>query len=66
VIPWLLLDELAKVGKCNELREGSKEVCSRTMGHRIDPHLDELLSEVSVPEVLYLIVCPSREMLGNS
>lgn len=65
-IPRLSLDNLAEVGKCNELREGLKEVCSWAVGHWINAHLDQFLPEVGVPEVLDLVICPSREMLCNS
>uniref|UniRef100_A0A0E0L9F8 Uncharacterized protein n=1 Tax=Oryza punctata TaxID=4537 RepID=A0A0E0L9F8_ORYPU len=44
-IPWSLLDDLAEVGKCNELREGLKEFCSWAVGHWINAHLDEFLPE---------------------
>lgn len=66
VVPWSLLHELAEVGQSNELRQSSKEVGSRPVRHRVEAHLDELLLQVGVPEILDLVVSPPREVLRNS
>ena len=66
VVPWPLLHELAEVGKSNELRQSSKEVGSRPVRHRVEAHLDQLLLQVGVPEILDLVVSAPREVLRNS
>uniref|UniRef100_A0A0E0HMT9 Uncharacterized protein n=1 Tax=Oryza nivara TaxID=4536 RepID=A0A0E0HMT9_ORYNI len=42
-IPRLSLDNLAEVGKCNELREGLKEVCSWAVAAEINTKLKKTL-----------------------
>lgn len=66
VVPWPLLHELAEVGQSNELRQSSKEVGSRPVSHRVEAHLDQLLLQVGVPEILDLVVSPPREVFRNS
>ena len=65
VVPWPLLHKLAEVGQRNELRQRSKEVCSWPVRHRVEAHLDQLLLQVSVPEILDLVVGPPREVLRD-
>jgi hypothetical protein len=63
VFPWALLHELAEVGKRDELWQRGEEVGSWSVCHRVEAHLDQLLLQVCVPEVLDLIVRPSGEVL---
>jgi hypothetical protein len=48
------------------LRQSSKEVGSRPVRHRVEAHLDQLLLQVGVPEILDLVVSAPREVLRNS
>lgn len=66
VVPWPLFHELAEVGQSNELRQSCKEVGSRSVRHRVEAHLDQLLLQVGVPEILDLVVSAPREVLRNS
>jgi hypothetical protein len=59
----MLLHELAEVGKRDELWQRSEEVGSWSVCHGVEAHLDQLLLEVRVPEVLDLVVGPPREVL---
>lgn len=61
VLPGGGVDE---VGEGEEVGEGGEDVGARAVGHRVEPHLDQLLLQMRVPEVLYLVVCSPGEMRG--
>lgn len=65
VVPWTLLHKLAEVGQRDELRQRSKEVGPWPVRHGVEAHLDQLLLQVCVPEILDLVVGPSRQVLRN-
>jgi hypothetical protein len=47
------------------LRQRSKEVGPWPVRHGVEAHLDQLLLQVCVPEILDLVVGPSRQVLRN-
>jgi hypothetical protein len=65
VFPWALVHELAEVGKRDELWQRGEEVGSWSVRHRVEPHLDQLLLQVGIPEILDLVVRPAGEVLRD-
>ena len=65
VVPRAAVDKLAEVSDGDELLKGGEEVGPRAVRHRVETHLDQLLLEVGVPEVLDLVVSPAREVGSN-
>jgi hypothetical protein len=65
VFPWALLHELAEVGKRDELWQRGEEVGSWSVRHRVEAHLDQLLLQVGVPEILDFIVGSPGEVLRD-
>jgi hypothetical protein len=63
--PWALLDEVAHVRKRDELWQRGEEVGSWPVRHRVEAHLDQLLLQVGVPEILDLVVRPAGEVLRD-
>jgi len=51
-----------EVSEGHEVRQGRENVGSRAVGHRVEPHLDQLLFKMSVPEILYFVVCSSGQV----
>lgn len=49
-------------GEGEEVGEGGEDVGAGAVGHWVEPHLYQLLLQVRVPEVLYLVVRSSGEM----
>jgi hypothetical protein len=65
VFPWALFHELAEVGKRDELWQRGEEVGSWSVRHRVEAHLDQLLLQVGVPEILDFIVGSPGEVLRD-
>lgn len=58
VVLWVAVHELVELEQSQQLGKGSEEVGPRAVRHWVETHLDQLLLEVSVPQVLDLIVGP--------